>query len=96
MSANLQEEIKIVWEKVDAHTRHSAEFYAEMRTNISSLQRKIDSMERSVMKTELKQEEIEKRVSKWEEKQEKIDKTIAWIVAWLFFIWFLILILFAQ
>ena len=41
MSASLEQEIKIVWEKVDAHTRHSAEFYAEMRTNISSLQRKI-------------------------------------------------------
>ena len=96
MSATLQEEIKIVWEKVDAHTRHSAEFYVEMRTNISSLQRKIEGMERSVMKTEIRQEDIEKRVIKWEEKQEKTDKMLVWIVAWLVFLGFLILVLFAQ
>ena len=96
MSATIQEEIKIVWEKVDAHTRHSAEFYAEMKTSMSSLQRKIESMERSVMKTEIKQEDIEKRVMKWEEKQEKTEKMLVWIIAGMFFLGFLVLVLFAQ
>lgn len=96
MSASLEQEIKIVWEKVDAHTRHSAEFYAEMKTSMFSLQRKIENMERSVMKTEIKQEDIENRVVKGEEKQEKTDKIIVWIVAGLFFLWFMILVLFSQ
>jgi len=53
-------------------------------------------MERSVMKTEIKQEDIENRVVKGEEKQEKTDKIIVWIIAGLFFLWFMILVLFSQ
>lgn len=86
MSATIQESIEIVRDKIDAHTRHSAEFYAEMKTSMFSLQRKIENMERSVMKTEIKQEDIENRVVKGEEKQEKTDKIIVWIVAGLFFL----------
>lgn len=96
MSANLEQSIQKVSDKVDLHHKSSIEFYTEMRVSYQNIASKLDKLEKSVIKTDLKIDDFERRMERTETKQEKHDKIITWTIAWLVFIWFLVLILLAQ
>ena len=96
MSPNLEQSIQKVSDKVDSHHKSSIEFYTEMRVSYQNIASKLDKLEKSVMKTDLKIDDFERRMEKTETKQEKHDRIITWTIAWLVFIWFLVLVLLAQ